>query len=152
MLHAHIILLPCSRLYIFSYFIIPLFFIPFLRFFSTLSINLFRDIVVGTVTTPRDKRWKFDFVTGSGPHPDFCSRCSGDYSSGVNRLERDANHSLHLLPKLRIKAAMPPLPTCFHNVDRNNFTFTLSVNYLQDLAVHGTVESLLREILVTRRK
>jgi hypothetical protein len=48
--------------------------------------------------------------TGSGAHPASCTVGTGDpFPEGKARPGRDADHSPHLVPKLRMSRAIPPL-------------------------------------------
>jgi hypothetical protein len=57
----------------------------------------------------------------------------GALSLGVQRPEREVDHSPHLVPRLRLRGAIPPLPQSVFMAwclvkHRDNFTFTLPTN------------------------
>jgi len=41
---------------------------------------------------------------------------TGDFFLGVKRPGREADHSPHLVPRLRVGGSIPPLTHCLHGV------------------------------------
>jgi hypothetical protein len=54
--------------------------------------------------------------TGSGAHPASYPVGTGDFFLGVKRPGREADHSPHLVPRLRVGGSIPPLTHCLHGV------------------------------------
>jgi len=66
--------------------------------------------------------------TGSGAHPTSYPLGSGALTPGVKQLGHEADHSSHLVPRLRMCGAIPTLPQyimmCLIK-QRENITFTM---------------------------
>jgi hypothetical protein len=73
---------------------------------------------------------RYRIQTGSGGHPASCPMGTGDSFLGIKRPGREADHSLSLVPRLRMGRAIPPLPqyvfmAWFLVKHRDNFAYGL---------------------------
>jgi hypothetical protein len=53
------------------------------------------------------------------------------FSDSLKRFIFEKN--LHLVPRLRKHGAIPPIPICFHDMHRDNFTFAFKLCAVRDV-------------------
>jgi len=68
--------------------------------------------------------------TGAWPTQPPTQYAPGNFSPDIKRSKRNPDHSLHLVPWLRMNGAVPPLPLCFPNVYRGKFNFPFIYMYV----------------------